>query len=222
MSGTPETTYAWRPGQVLKLAATLLLALARVIERLEPSALLQSATTRTERLGDQLLEALSSLVAENQIPEPKPLLHLFSQKLWGWTVIREYGSPLPPDWDPRPFLDGLVIRCMHPDGQHRMPGYDLVTEARKRLAGRVGLSQHELAWFCLNWQDERIPDWFRRAVESDEIIIVVTETRLRDREGFARALCMSLGRGAMHWRTLWLDEGLNRYYQVLVPDDCTD
>ena len=156
--------------------------------------------------------------------ELKSLLPLFAERLAGWKVDEDLGGPLPDDWDPRPFLDGLMVGCVHPDGAEYMKGEDLVTEARKRLAGRGGFSQHELDWFYRHWDDVRIPDWFRQAVEEEDpekrIFLVATETILLSPDGNRAVLCLCWYGGRLRWGGLWLDgEDWGRGGRVLVPGD---
>lgn len=189
--------------------------LQNLVENLdETTALVELLAADPEKVKAALARMMAEL---------KPLLPLFAERLVGWKVIEDLGSPLPGDWDPRLFLDGLMVDCVHPDGQEYMKGEDLVAEARKRLAGRGGFSQHELAWFYQNWQDERIPKWFRDAVESGEIYLIATETVLLDPDGDRCVLYLCWDDGQLDWDYYWLDrECWDRHHQFVVPGNSSD
>ncbi|MDO8472150.1 MAG: hypothetical protein Q7S64_03335 [bacterium] len=177
------------------------------------ASLVRLAQVDPERVEAELARLLAEL---------KPLLPLFAERLTrtGWKVIEDLGSPLPDDWDPRPYLEGQKVDCVHPDGQEYMKGDDLVTEARARLVDRGGFSQHELCWFFRHWADERIPDWFRQAVESGEIYLIATETILLGPDGYRYVLCLYWSDGRLGWVCSGFDDGRwHRDLQVLVPGD---
>lgn len=155
--------------------------------------------------------------------ELKSILPLFTERLTGWKVDEDLGSPLPDNWDPRLFLKGLTIGCVHPDGQDNMKGENLVAKARNRLAGRGGFSQHELDKFYQNWDDERIPQWFRDAIDGGEICLATTDTVLLRPVGFRYALYLFCHDGQLDWHRKWLeDEDWSRSFQFLIPDNSSN
>lgn len=214
-------TFDWTPGQLAQAVAQFVIALGAALLRFEPARLVPLLQKHGTKLVEKLGEAIVAFIAETTLT----LLPLFADVLGkGWQVIEDRGSALPDDWDPRLFLEGLTIGCVHPDGQDYMKGEDLVTEARKRLAGRGGFSQHELDWFYRHWADERIPGWFRKAVESGEIYLVATETVLLRPRGFRYVLCLCWGDGRLSWDYVGClgRERWGRLGQVLVPGDSSE
>ena len=212
MSGTPETTYAWRPGQILRLAASLLLALAKVIERLNPATLLEMVTVQTERLGDRLFTVLSDMTLA--------LLPLFTEGLSkDWQVIED-GEALPDDWDPTEFFTGLELACVHVDGEAYLTGEELVKRIRERMNGRREFDQHILNWLFAHWDDPRIPTWFKEAVESGDIYVVATGTILLNPGGRRCVLCLYWDGSRLYWSCDWLSSGgWNRDDRGLVSSD---
>lgn len=95
------------------------------------------------------------------------------------------GAPLSADWDPAEFFcDKFLSRGCLDDttGYIPLPTVDILTGelvkwCHERLgSGKRQLDQHVLAWMIANWNDPRIPDWFRTPSFRAEVRVVVTGT----------------------------------------------
>lgn len=166
----------------------------------------------------------SCITAAEQLAQTaeRRLLPRFAELLPGWTIAEDRGQPLPADFDPAAHLNELRPNRRRAWGRTIASGESILEWARRQQGDVVCFSQHHADWYLQNWDDERIPPWFRWAVESGDLEhIVVADTVLLSPNGdrfVLRLFCHGeWGNAQLCWGKSWLSDYLDNHSQALVP-----
>lgn len=212
----PCTKFEWTPGQLTQAVAQFVIALRAALLRFEPTKLLPLLLKHGAKLREKLGEAITEFIAEASLT----LLPLFADVFGkGWQVIDD-GEALPDDWDPTDFFAGMMLACVHADGETYLIGDELVKRIWALMNGRREFDQHILARLMSHWDDPRIPAWFKEAVEAGGIYIVATGTILLCHDGRRSVLFLYWEGSQLHWSCSLL--GNSRWLRSdrgLVPSD---
>ena len=130
------------------------------------------------------------------------LLPRFAARCEGWRIKESHGGPLPDDWDTTEFFLGLQVGYVKGDveSDKRYPlGSTMVELLCADLGGRRQLDQYVLDWLIGHWGDPRIPTWFKDAMESARLWIVVAGAILTDQAGHEYFMLFYWVNGRPEW-----------------------
>lgn len=205
--GTPPAEETWTVGQTLRFAASVLLALAKVIERFSPAQLVKAAYDKTELFGECLQAALTDFL-DRAGPQ---LLPSFAPLFSGRRRVTKDGDPLPPNWDPTDYFRERNFYSPHADtGETYILGKAFLLRVRERSTGYRELDQHHLEWIDEHWRDGRVSARFWEGLEEGRICLVATGTLVCDSTGHLCVLYLHCRerqpfRGALRVNTPWPD-----------------
>lgn len=214
-------TFEWTPGQITQAAAQFVIALGAALLRFEPAVLLPMLMKHGAKLVETLAGAITTFVAEvSQVLMPR-----FAAQLKGWRIEEDLGEAVEEDgsWVEE-FFRGLKIDCVHQgtaeEGEQHLVGDKLVKRLRAKIGDRRQFDQYVLDWLIDHWDDPRIPGWFKKVVESGQVVIMATGTILLNPLGLRYVLRLFWCDGQPHWGFDWLSYGgFCRKYRCLVPVD---
>lgn len=213
--GTPPAEETWTVGQTLRFAASVLLALAKVIEKFSPAQLVKAAYDKTELFGECLQAALADFLDRTGPKLLAPYVKLFS----GRCQVTKDGDPLPPNWDPIDYFRERNFYSPHADtGETYMPGKAFLLRVKERSTSYRELDQHHLEWINEHWRDPRVSARFWEGLEEGRICLVATGTLIRDGAGHLCALYIHCQKGQPYRGALRVDVPWPDVNYAFVPD----